>query len=323
MKYNNSAAKGGLIGQVAGIRGTLSRFPVLLLAAALFCPVTTTATGNPDATADSAILAPDSLDLARKVLTVSGLEAQIRQIPEAVRDGFDRSVARGEFDDHVPHEFLPMLRQSFAEAFSSTKLESKILEIFQQSLSTQDLAMILSWHNGTLGKKIEAAELEYSHAIAASDREAFLESLANDPLSPSRLRALTDLEKAWQVSKTSVDMMIDMQVAVTTALLSLVPGSEKVPLETIVGHYNASRPDLEKHFESETLFSMSYIYQSLSMEDIKDYTDFAHGELGNRYVKVTNDALHRSMLQGSLELGETMGKLFKNRSGDELVGSGI
>ncbi len=242
------------------------------------------------------------------------MRVQIAQIPAAIQSGFDQAVADGTYSNVIPKDSLPALREGLAMAFDSQAMEQSIVDQLSRTLDQKTLVSILDWHKSQLGLKVHEAEIAHSVFSDASEREQFLARLDDEPVSAERMSALYNLEQAWRIVESSVDMMIEMQIAVTAALMHLAPEAERVPVDRLVEVYAAQKPALTSHFSQETLLSMIYIYQDLSLDEIGIYESFALSETGQRYVDSTNLALHRSMLEASLRFGKTMGRLMHHES---------
>ena len=254
--------------------------------------------------------------MVEQLYAVSGMEAQISQIPDAIQAGFDQSVANGDLAENFPAESVRKLRSGMAQAFSADRLGASIKKVLDAELSLDEMAAALAWHKSPLGQRIAEFESSRSNISQPEEHNRLKRESAEAPVDGERWQALESLELAWAVIDSSVDMMVGMQIAVSAALVSMLPREQQMPLESLVKMIEAQRPQLQQHFSTETLVSMAYVYEPLSLNEIERYRDFALSESGAAYVAAVNRALEQAMLEGSMMLGQLIGKVMSQQTAE-------
>lgn len=243
---------------------------------------------------------------------LSGLEQQIAHIPDAVVDGFGRSAKRHFEGRENAKELTFKITTSLRQNFAFERLAGTIRSHLHSELSTDELAMIIAWHESGLGRKIVALETQRSALVAAEQRREFLLTLNEKDLAGNRAEALRSLDAALKLTESSVSMMLDMQVAMTAISLRGQFQDKHTDLQKLRAYFSRQRQSLQNHYADESLRSMLFVYDGLSVEQLQRYREFALTSAGSSYVKALNQGLHKAMLQASLQLAHDLDHVLNN-----------
>lgn len=244
---------------------------------------------------------------AETLFEVSGLEQQMQQVSTAIGQGYDSAGMSDFAGRQLSQESLDRIRAGMVRAFDAQRLSAVVKSTLAKEMSDAEIQSAIAWHRSELGSRITAFETARSHLTQSADRARFVQSLRSDPPGQARLAALEELSKAWHSTETSVSMMIDMQVAVSAAMMTYLPQDQRTSIASLIEIYESQRDALSQHYASDTLWSMLYVYAELSTSQIKLYTQYASSPHGQRYVDAANLALHKAMLEGSYALGQELG----------------
>lgn len=242
-------------------------------------------------------------EYARQLVNLSGMQQQLSLIPDAIQAGFKDA----EQDLSITEQ--RRLKQQVASAFAQSRLENVVLDTLVSELSEEEFQYIISWYNADLGKKISKLEVQRSSLSTPSQRDDFFQALEQHPPDDARVKALTELDHAWKITDASVSLMLDMQVAVSAALMSRMPLPDRLSLSKLLDSVERQRESLVLHYSSDTLLSMLFVYEQLTLSELNDYRQFAMSSTGHQFVKAINLALHKAMLEGSYFLGLGLGEI--------------
>jgi hypothetical protein len=72
-----------------------------------------------------------------------------------------------------------------------------------------------------------------------------------------------------------------------------------------------SRGMIESMTREQVLLSLLYTYRDLSEAELRGYIEFATSPAGNTFNRVVSDAMSRTFVEKSGELGEVLGELLR------------
>lgn len=243
---------------------------------------------------------------AVELFRVSGLVHQLEQIPIAIEAGFDLSPDSAQEGGALSAQSNAEIRSALVTAFAPTELGNTIIDVFRNELSYQELSAAIIWHGSPLGKKTSAVEVARSIMTTDELKRSFHSTLRTQPPGEDRLQAAIALRDAWKLTEASVDMMIDMQVAVTMAMVASENQDRQNQLLELQNVYEKQRAKLHDFYDGQNLMAVLYVYQDLTVSEMESYGSFLTSRAGIQYVRAVNLALRRAMVEGSLRLGRAV-----------------
>lgn len=239
--------------------------------------------------------------LVRELMQAAAIDDQLARVANAIENGLlSESSADNPMFSHLPPR---VLRAQLQRSFDPVFLQTAVADSLVLDLSDTQITKILAFLRSEVGTYIVRQERERTLSESDADRETFLQSLQGLPPAEERIELLSHLDKAWQLTEANVDMMIDMQVALSVAIMPAMPESYRMSAESLAEIYNRQRDELMQHYRQDTLHSMLYIYDALSLDDIATYIAFAETSYGQEFVAAQNRALKKAMLEGSFLWG--------------------
>lgn len=244
--------------------------------------------------------------LAQKLISASGLDQMLEQIPSAIERGYLTDSESAEVDVYTgitPDELTAQLNY----AFSHARMLATVNRSLSADLTADSMSAALTFLESPVGRRIVKQEVERSSASLLTDVSEYGESLSASPFRQVRKQILKELDLAWALTETSVDMLIDMQIAMSIAMMPSMPRDRQVDAATLSNNFESQRPELLSHYQEDTLNTLFFIYAKLTVDEIREYIAFATSEEGQRYVNAMNRAHKRAMLEGSYLWGQTLG----------------
>ena len=132
------------------------------------------------------------------------------------------------------------------------------------------------------------------------------------PPRPERLNLIGELDRATKATATSVEIFINSNLAVATAVTLSLPQENPVPLSEIRKKFEASRAAIENALREQTRISLLYTYRSLSDSEIREVINFADSPAGSKFNAVGIEAFQRAMVEGGMDFGQAVARVFEH-----------
>lgn len=249
--------------------------------------------------------------LVQEVYVKSGLEKQMQEVPGSIQASLDLPPIAGDRLPKPPQQVISLMKSLAPEAFAPEKLKAAMLPEFRAKLKVQDLKTILKWLNSPLGVKCTRLEEEASTPEAYTESHKYAASLKKSPPSAERLKVIQKFDAAVQATKTTVDIVINVQVALALGINASLPKEQQRPLADISRELEKQRPEIEAAMKTETLVSLLYTYKSLTEAEIQQYINFASSPAGVKFRVVADAALKKALIEGGLRWGKAIGEAMK------------
>jgi hypothetical protein len=241
----------------------------------------------------------------------SGLEKQLEQLPLVIQATFEQASQVDKRVQKLPGNVSSIIKASIQQAFKPASLKETVLTEIRAKLATQDIKKVLAWLESPLGRKCTQLEEDASTPEALAKMQQYAARIQNSPPSAERLKIIRKLDSAVKGTEGGVELAIDSQVAIALATISTLPAEQQRSLESISREFEKNRPQLEAMVRAQVLLSFLYTYRNLTDAEIQQYIDFAASPGGSKYHSVTEEALKKAFLAGSVRWGKSIGEAIK------------
>ncbi|HEY9033805.1 MAG TPA: DUF2059 domain-containing protein [Pseudomonadales bacterium] len=237
-----------------------------------------------------------------QLMALSGLNDQIDSIPAGIQAGIAQS---GDMEDPD----MQALSDTMMTIFSAERLKQQTAQYLATTLDKADIEQVLDWLNSPLGRRITRLEVDSSAPESMADMQAMLPVLMQDS---QRLALMADLDRATMASEATVSMMLSIQKAMLSGMMSNAPADEQMSEADIDQLLANLRPQIEAQYREFVTASMLYTYRVLEEDDIRRYIAFADSAAGRHYHSAAIGAISQAMSEAS----QALGKLLAERFGD-------
>ena len=245
--------------------------------------------------------------LIEELYVKSGLEKQVKQIPNSVEQGFDEAVFKDENLRRLPRSVVSGIRSLITEAFAPELLKTEIIREMEAGMEDEHVRRVLEWLNSGLGRKRTAVEEAASRPDSLSQTQLMAAQIRTSPLPPDRLNLLRRLDQAMGATETFVSLALNTQIAVASAIVASLPPEQQQPLSELKTQIERTRPQLESAINAYVLASFLYTYQTLSNPEIRAYINFASSRTGKVYHEATVAGFTHAMISASIRWGKSIG----------------
>jgi hypothetical protein len=245
-------------------------------------------------------------DPVLEVYRLSGTRDQLRQYPEGTA-----ALIRANRGEMTPRVFQAM-QTAARVATDSTRMDDLFLERFRAQLSPKTASRALRFFESPVGKAVAQAERRAASPKGVVELEVFRKQNPA-PRDPARARLLQVLDTATGSSDVAIEESLAMTHALAFALDAARPpeqrrGSEE--LWRLVRQYDAED---RSNAKQDVLSLYTYVYRTLSMEELREYIRFAISDEGLEYHRV----LSRLLALSHQEFGAVLARAFVREMGTE------
>jgi hypothetical protein len=238
-----------------------------------------------------AICGPDE-EIINELIDLSGLKQQIPRLPNEYMTLVDQVLVGLERRHPMPKNVRHELRQSFVDALSSERLESKIRSRLVDTLSQDAGIAMVDWLRSDLGKKITAAEVSVGSSPERSVQLAtFMLRLQLERPTPERLQLVRRIEDIAQGSEMATESWEAIVGAIASALEGGFRGKNLERKEKLDEYMASIRGSIKGMFQQGQIFQALFTYQTLTDEELKQYAEFLETPAGRDVTKTINGAV--------------------------------
>jgi len=253
--------------------------------------------------------------LVQELYVKSGLAKQIQDLPRSIQAGLDQPLMEAEQFPQPSPRVIALMKALAPEAFAPEKLKAVVLPELKTGLTTPDLQAVLKWLDSPLGIKCTRLEEEASTPEAYPEIDKYAAQLKKSPPTPERLKIIQKLDAALKASQTTVEMALNLQVALLLAVNATLPKERQQSPAEILGEIKQHRPEFEAALQVESLVSLIYTYRSLTEAEINQYIKFATSSAGSKYQEVADAAVKKALIAGGIRWGGAIGEAMKQLEG--------
>ena len=253
--------------------------------------------------------------LVQDLYVKSGIKEQLKQLPAVLQASLDQQDQENEDLNKLPGNVISTIRGLVPQAFAESKMKARVIEELGRGLTEQELEETLAWLDSPIGQKCTKLEEAAATPEAFSEMQGYGDEIKKSPPSAERLQALQKLDSASRFTEGAVEMTINLQTAVTLAVVSTLPTEKQMSPAEIEQEIQKNRPALVSQVRSQTFIQLVYTYRTLTIGEIGSYVRFATSPTGKKYTDASEAALKKATLEGGLRWGKAVGEAIQNAAG--------
>ena len=254
----------------------------------------------------------DSNRLVQELFAKSGLDQLVEQLPMIVQQGMHQAFAQDPNLQRIPTRTVREIMDAAADAYEAQKLRNIMLGSFAGKMDEAEIKSVIRWLDSPTGVKCTDLEKNSLNPEALQGLGRFAEEIQKKPPRPERLKLIGELDRATKATATSVEIFINSNLAVATAISLSLPQETPMPLAEIRKKFETGRAAIENALQEQTRISLLYTYRSLSDGEIQEYIDMADSPAGRKFNAVGIEAFQKAMVEGGMDFGQAVAKVFEN-----------
>ena len=256
---------------------------------------------------------PNKEALAKELMKLSGLEQQIRQIPQQILAGFDKDGKK------LPPQRYTALRRVLSQAYDAQTLEQHVYRRVHSELNHELATKTLGWLRTDLARKITKLEEQASTPQAIQQMEVFAKKLESSPPSQQRLGLARRIDLATDATELMLDITESSTFGLAMALDATLPPDQRQGEARLRVQMERQRQKLRETYQELSTVNALFTYQSLNDAEVERYVDFLESEVGTQYTTLANTALKDALYEAGTQVNRGMATLltqWKNRKSE-------
>ena len=241
--------------------------------------------------------------LVRALMLKSGMEKQIEQMPQLLQSELDQQQANA---GGIPKEEFQRFSNITRSAFDAKAIHASVQAYIQANLSEKDMKDVLKWLESPLGAKITKLEEAASTAKAYEEMQAIGPKLLQENQGSARMDRLMKLDQAVGVTRSSVNTIMNIQLAMITAMSAAMEADKRPTFEDVQEAVKRNQPQMHAAMSRMVQIQFLYSYRDLSDKEIDRYIRFAESMPGQRYHDVSIRALDEALVQAARRIGSRL-----------------
>ncbi len=249
----------------------------------------------------TAAQAATSTAKAEKLMDISGMSAQIDEIPLMIGMTLQQQQAQLQMPDWQ----LQTLSDALQAGFDPKPMKADIRTHLESKLDAADADAALAWLESPLGQR--ATELEGQAGLPAVQQEVMrrLQTGGGDELSTERQALIERFDDATGASDMSVEMVMGIQRGMLTAILRAA-GAPAEQLDAALGQIGAARGQIAAAVEAQNQATFAVVYRDLSDAEMREYVEFAESDSGRAYHQAMLSGFAKAMEAAATRSGEAI-----------------
>jgi len=243
--------------------------------------------------------------MVQELIIKSGIRKQTEQIPQDVREGIQQEQRLKQDPEMETAE----LEAAIERSFNPKRMEDQLHDDIGKNLSTEEIREVLNWLDSPLGIKLTRLEEEAASPAVKQEMDHALQQLIKEPGTPERLKLLQRVEKALHSTDAAVDMILNIQIAIISAISAMTPAQPCPTFEQITEMVYKNRPQVKQVISQQVIGGFLYTYHGVSKRDLETYIAFIESPVGSKYQRVTLKALSDALTLSSKNFDKAVGEL--------------
>jgi len=242
--------------------------------------------------------------LVYTLMQKSGLKKQIEQMPQLLQVELDRQQVDV---NRIPQEEFNRFSKIARSAFDAKTIHAAVQTYIKLNLSENDMKKVLEWLDSPLGTKITKLEEDASTAEAYKDMQAIGAKLLYENKDSARMNKIIKLDKAIGATQSTVNTVMDIQLAMITAMSAAMETDNRPSFEDIQDLVKNNQPQIQAAINQVVQIQFLYTYRELKDDEIDRYTQFAESISGQRYHNVSIRAIDEALVHAARNIGSRLG----------------
>lgn len=260
-----------------------------------------------------------SEDSLNKLLTLSGIEKQVKSLPEAMKAGVEQAKARAaqqpgsklsaqDFDD---------IEAALGNSFQPDALLKSTGDAIRKKVSEADAKQLIAWYQSDLGKKITQAELDASSPSAQQDMMAHAQELMADK---PRVAFARKLGKMLHATDDALKFREDGALAMYSAMSAKMKPGQPVDIKAFKARLDGALAQARPNIDAVVTLGYVYAYRNIDMASLKKYGKFQERPATRRFNDGTRAGLTAGLEQAISKVSDNIAAGARHSQGSATSG---
>jgi hypothetical protein len=253
---------------------------------------------------------PKSTDRLSELMKLSTLDILFDRASDQLKAGMRQALRDSPLSGAYKDKVLIVLDPAADKAFAAERLKREFRLTLDGKLTKADLDRVLAFHKSALGARIAAL----TAANQTPDAQTKITNMAGDLLErlknePERAEVLAVMDRSLRLTEFATDGALHLGRAIAIGMAAADEKTTVLPSEAIGAIDSAiekMRPTITAQAKARILLMLAYTYREASVEELRQYLEFAASPAGKRYQEAVLPALNKVLVKAGEEFGHTL-----------------
>ncbi|TVQ10215.1 MAG: hypothetical protein EA364_12730 [Balneolaceae bacterium] len=228
-------------------------------------------------------------EMAETILDKSGLEMQIRQIPDIIAAQYDH-----EIDDLQLREATP-IRKILMEEFRSEKIYRDMKDYLLANFDEDRARELIAFFDSELVNRMTEREIQASDPDAARDMQNYLNGIDSDPSGRERINLMIEFDHSLDGTSFTVELLSQLYVDMIRALEPALTSEQTLTSEQLEQYRADMYDNIYVPYRQVTVGFYLYAYRDVSTDDILRYKSFYDSPTGFWYNQLAKSMVREAI----------------------------
>ena len=239
-----------------------------------------------------------NLDQVQQLISATGLDKHIQQIPDALHKTADNP-------GNPASSFVSPLMKSLVSVFDPQEMLEILAKDLMQRLDVPTLLDAMTWYRSDNAKALIGAR---QHATKPETLQKMGEVLASQQTSasPERLKLLKHMSDSTKANDIALDMMVNLQAAFMTGLGTMIAPNQTQSFKQVHSSFEATKSMMQDKISEQLLLQQSVALETVSNDTIKEFLTFADSPSGKKLFTALRASLDYTVQTVAIRVPEAV-----------------
>jgi hypothetical protein len=225
----------------------------------------------------------------KQYMALSGIDSALNGIP-AQMGAMSQQMQMTAKDPEEAKKIVGLLATSWQQQTA----EKTVADHIKGNLSAQEMQHLLKWLNSDLARRVKSAEEKAAAPNFNQDFMQYMARLQTTPPTTERMKVIRNFVETTDMIDHTVEIVMSVANGTIEALTVANP-DKAVSDEEMASQLSQMEVMMRPQLEQQMIMVSYFIYDELTEQEIKQYTQFYQQELGQKELTVMYDAIGQAL----------------------------
>jgi len=243
-------------------------------------------------------------DSLSQLMTLSGINKQVADIPAGISAGMQQSRQQGA---KLSDEQFSKIEEVMSTAFQPEEIGNTISKKLKNELSETEAQALLSWYKSDLGKKITQAEESGSDPAALQEMFKQAQTLLADK---ERVKLAKRIDQLVNATDLTFEFQKNTATAIFTSLSKAMNPGQPPDMKTFEAKLAEAQPKMKQQIEQLITLAYVYNYKDLSTAEINKYIEFLQRPATKKFNKLSIIGMKDALNASTIKMANSLATIF-------------
>jgi len=254
---------------------------------------------------------PASDQMLEQVLTLSGLNKQLNNIPEDVRVMVELAFQQNN-NNQISDLEIQAIKGAIQGAYDAPTISGIVRGEIKSSLTEEDLRELLSWYKSDLGQKITMLE---ENAQSPEMIKTQMNASIPKDITPQRQKLIIRFIKALDASKTYLQIRKNSELALFTAFSTVLNPTQPANIQAFEESWTSKENQMKGALYKQQVAMAQFTYSEIDDSMLEKYIQFLQSSSAKKFVQSSLVGIQNAMEQANNSMAWSLATVFKHLKG--------